>query len=222
MRLLFSPSVRAPVMAVAALAALAVLAAPSSAGAQPGGPPPPPPGYGGGYGGGYYGPPPDATRRGLTLGVGLGLGLMDSDSTITDCFNCGDDQPLSFALDAHLGLMLSPHLALLGEVFWQGQGVDGDTFDWIGQTMLMGAIQFWLTPQLWIKGGLGVASLTLHYEDFDDEIDTGVAAMGAIGFELLSSPWFAIDIQGRLASGSYDGIDDHVNVGTVGLGFNWY
>jgi len=42
MRLLFSPSVRAPVMAVAALAALAVLAAPSSAGAQPGGPPPPP------------------------------------------------------------------------------------------------------------------------------------------------------------------------------------
>ncbi|HKE14748.1 MAG TPA: hypothetical protein VKB80_07785 [Kofleriaceae bacterium] len=206
-------------MAVAALAALAVLAAPSSAGAQPGAPPPP--GYGGG-GYGYYGPPPDAARRGLTLGVGLGLGLMDSDSNLTDCFGCGDDQPLALALDAHLGVMLSPHLALLGEVFWQGQGVDGDTFDWIGQTMLMGAIQFWLTPQLWIKGGLGVASLTLHYEDFDDELDTGVAVMGAAGFELLSSPWFSIDIQGRLASGSYDGIDDHVNVGTVGLGFNWY
>jgi hypothetical protein len=209
--------------ALAALAALAVLAAPSSAGAQPGGPPPPPPGYGGGYGGGYYGPPP--ARQGLTLGFGLGLGGMDSDSSLTECFDCNYD-PLALGFDLHIGGMVNPQLAILGELFWQAQSIDADGFNWISQTMLMAAAQLWLTPQFWVKGGLGFASLDSHYDDGfvaeDDSIDTGLAVMGAAGFEVLSSPWFAIDLQLRLASGSYDGVDEQVNTGMLGIGFNWY
>jgi len=220
----------APAVA-AALAALALLAAPSLAGAQPGAPPPPPPsGYGPppsgyGYGGGYYAPAPDPTRRGLTLGVGLGVGGMDSDSNLTECFDC-DFDPIALAFDLHLGAMLTPNLALVGEVFWHGQTLDEDGFNWLNQTMLMGALQFWLTPQFWIKGGLGVAHLSTHFDDGyafgDDTVDTGAAVMGAAGFEILHSPWFAVDLQLRLASGSYEGVDEQVNVGTLGLGFNWY
>lgn len=232
-----SRSVRGPALAAAALAALATVAAPSRADAQPGAEPPPPPGEdgygqpppppGGGYGGYYgpYGPPPDPTRRGLTLGFGVGLGGMDSDSNLTECFDCNYD-PLALGFDFHLGAMLSPNMALLGEVFFHAQNIDSDGFNWISQTMLVGALQFWLTPQLWLKGGLGVATLQSHYDDgyeFDDDtIDTGFAVLGAAGFEVLSSPWFAIDLQVRLASGSYEGVDEQVNVGTVGLGFNWY
>jgi hypothetical protein len=225
MQLSVSRSLGAPASAAAAaLVALAVLAAPSSAGAQPGAPPPPPPGYG--YRGGYYPPPPyDPTRRGLTLGFGVGLGAMDSDSNLTECFDCNVD-PIAVALDFHIGGMINPQMAILGEVYFHAQALDEDGFNWLSQTMVLGAVQFWVTPQLWLKGGLGLASLQSHFEDEfvseDEELDTGVAVMGAAGFEVLSSPWFSIDLQARLASGSYEGIDEQVNVGTVGVGFNWY
>lgn len=211
----------APALAAASLA-LVVLAS-SSAGAQPGAPPPPPPGYGGG--GGYYPPPPDPTRRGFTLGFGVGLGAMDSDSGVTECFDC-DYDPITVSFDLHLGVMINPQLAILGEVYWHAQNIDADGFNWLSQTMLLGAVQLWVTPQLWLKGGLGFATLDEHYDDGydygDDTIDTGVAVLGAAGFEVLSAPWFSVDLQARLASASYDGIDGQVNVGTVGVGFNWY
>jgi hypothetical protein len=214
---------RAPAVAAASLA-LVVLAS-SSAGAQPGAPPPPPPGYGGGGGGYYYPPPPDPYRRGLTLGVGIGLGAMNSDSALTECFDCNYD-PIAVSFDFHIGGMINPQLAILGEVYWHAQNIDADGFNWLSQGMLLGAVQFWVTPQLWLKGGLGFATLDTHYDDgyeYDDQnVDTGVAVLGAAGFEVLSAPWFSVDIQARLATGSYDGIDEQVSVGTVGVGFNWY
>ena len=74
----------------------------------------------------------------------------------------------------------------------------------------MVAGQFWLTPQLWIKGGLGFAHLYAdnYYEVWD--FGTGAAIMGAIGFELMSARNFAIDLQGRLIQGSYDSFNDSV------------
>ncbi|HTE52225.1 MAG TPA: hypothetical protein VK698_15340 [Kofleriaceae bacterium] len=221
-------STGAPALVAAALAALVVLAASSTARAQPGAPPPPPDGgYGGGRGYGYYPPPPpDPYRRGFTLGFGVGLGAMDSgDSNLTECFDCNYD-PIALAFDFHLGAMINPQLAIMGEVFWHAQNIDADGFNWLSQSMLLGAIQFWVTPQLWLKGGIGVASLDTHYDDgydyADDTIDTGIAVLGAVGYEVLSAPWFSIDLQARLASGSYEGIDEQVSVGTVGVGFNWY
>ena len=38
----------------------------------------------------------------------------------------------------------------------------------------------------------------------------------------MSSRFFALDLQARLIEGSYNGLDDHVTSGTIGLGFNWY
>jgi hypothetical protein len=141
-----SPTLGAPASAVAAvLAALAVLAAaPTQVAAQPGAPPPP--GYGGH--GGYYGPPPyDPVRRGITLGFGVGLGAMDSDSGLTECFEC-DISPAALAFDFHLGAMISPHLAIMGEVYWHAQTLDEEGFNWLSQTMLLAAAQLWVTPQL--------------------------------------------------------------------------
>lgn len=202
-------------------ASAALLLASAPAGAQPGGPPPPPPPPG--YGGYYAGPP--QVRQGLTLGVGLGIGGMDSDSNLAQCFNC-DYEPASVGLDFHIGGMINPRMAVLFELWGHGQAIDRTGANALVQTMWMGAVQYWLTPQLWLKGGLGLAVLDVQYDDGyyygEDNIGSGLAVMGAGGYELLHAPNFAIDLQLRLGSGNYDGISEQVNVLMVGLGANWY
>jgi hypothetical protein len=195
---------------------------PAIASAQPGGPPPPPPpGYGGG---GYYVEPPPG-RYGLTLGVGLGIGGMDSDSNLAQCFDC-DYEPGAVGFDFHIGGMINPHMAALFELWAHGQAIDSSGANVLTQTMMMGAIQYWLSPQFWLKGGLGISWLDVQYDDGyyveEDSIDQGLAIMGAAGFEVFHSPMFAVDLQLRLGSGSYDGIGEQVNVGMLGIGLNWY
>jgi hypothetical protein len=216
-------------IASAASAVLAALLAASVAAAQPGGepapgPPPPPPGGGGGYGGGGYYVVP-AVRQGLTLGFGLGIGGMDSDSNLADCIDCRGE-PGAVGFHFHIGGMVNPHIAALFEIWWHEQQIDSIGANWLYQTMMMGALQYWLTPQFWLKGGLGIAALDIQYDDGyyveNDSIDQGLALMGAAGFEVLHSTFFAIDLQLRLGSGSYSGIDEQVNVGMFAIGFNWY
>lgn len=209
-----------------------LVVAPLAASAQPGGPPPPPPdhgdpgGYGGGYQGGgyYYAPPAPAHRSGFTIGFGLGLGTMEDDSGPIDCYDCGYS-PVAWGLDFHIGGMLSPTLALVGEIWGQAQTLDSGG-DALVQTMVLGAAQMWVTPQLWLKGGLGVANLSISYDDGyesrSDDIDSGGAIMGAIGYEILHSPQFALDLQLRLGAGFYEGIDEQISSGMFSVGFNWY
>jgi hypothetical protein len=202
---------------IKSLLVLAILCAPALAAAQ---------GY---YGrgaprssvpGGFH----DRTGR-LTWGVAVGLGGMhDGGSAITSCNNC-DFKPLAFEGDFHLGGMLSPRFALMFEGQVNSQTVqadfrNGDTF--VTQGAAMVAAQFWLLPQLWIKGGLGLASLRVDDAFFIEDFGTGGAVMGAIGVELLSARNFAFELQGRLIEGTYNSLNDNVTSGTIGLGVNWY
>ena len=210
---------------MAATAALAIALISASASAQPGSPPPPPPPGGGGY---YPPPPPPPMweRRGLAIGFGLGLGGMSDSSGPINCTSCEVD-PASVGLDFHVGAMLHPNLALLFEVWGQGQQLDAGGTQTLVQTMAMVAAQYWVTHQLWLKGGVGVSNLSVSIDDgyqdpASEQIDNGGAVMGAVGYEVLSSPRFAIDLQGRLGVGTYDGIDEQIETGMIALGFNWY
>jgi hypothetical protein len=202
---------------IKSLLVLAILCAPALAAAQ---------GY---YGrgaprstapGGFH----DRTGR-LTWGVAVGLGAMhDGGSAITSCTNC-DFRPLAFEGDFHLGGMLSPRFGLMFEGQVNGQTVhadfrNGDTFVTQGAAMI--AAQFWLLPQLWIKGGLGLANLRVDDAFFIEDFGTGGAVMGAIGVELLSARNFALELQGRLIEGTYNSLNDNVTSGTIGFGINWY
>jgi hypothetical protein len=164
-------------------------------------------------------------RQGFTIGFGFGIGGMSSDSNVTQCRNC-DYEPAAVGFDLHLGGMINPRTALLGEVWGTVQSVEQSGRTALVQSMFLVAAQYWVTPQLWIKGGVGASQLSLSYDDgFEGdstEIDTGGAVMGAVGYEILSSERFSIDLQGRLGSASYDGIGDNITNGTVSLGFNWY
>ena len=62
--------------------------------------------------------------------------------------------------------------------------------------------QFWLTPQLWIKGGIGFANLQADDAYFTYDVGNGGVIMGALGFELMSARNFSVDLQGRLIQGA--------------------
>ncbi len=208
----------------------AVLLAPAAAAAQPGyGPPPPPPAPQGYYSqptttvpGGFH----DRTGR-MALGFSLGLGGMQVGDDDVTCPSC-DYDPIAGEFDFHIGGMLSPRFALLFEVQGNAQTVaeNGYGATSLVQATAMVAGQYWLTPQLWVKGGIGAASLSYSYDDGytsdSENIDEGMAIMGGVGYEVLSARTFSIDLQGRLVSGSYDSFDQNVTSGTIGVGFNWY
>ena len=190
--------------------------------AQPGGTPPPPPG-------GYYGAPTAPGgfhyRRGFTAGVGIGIGGMSSDSGPIECFDC-DYNPAAVSFHGHLGGMLNPRLALMGEIWASGQAIDSSASAVLVQTMAMLAVQYWVNPRVWLKGGLGAAHLSVSVDDGfvqeSLEIDNGLAIMGAVGYELVANRQFSVDLQLRLGSGQYDGIDDQVHVGAFQVGVNWF
>jgi hypothetical protein len=230
-----------PALASALFAAIALVPALASAqpsAAPPGPPPPPPPGagYGGGAygGGGYYSAPtktPDGfqLRQGrLALGISFGLGAMESESGPVECSNC-DNNPASAGLAFHIGGMISSRLALLLEMQGNAQAVEDYGYEGnatLTQSAVMGAAQFWVTPRIWLKGGLGVAHLQYNYSDdydtYEEPVDTGVAVLAAAGIELLHRQTFSIDLQGRVLVGAYDGIDDQITASQIGVGFNWY
>ena len=189
-------------------------------------------GYYGGSGPGYYNNPPPQNPGGfharqgrLAWGFSLGIGGMhDAGGNITSCNNC-DFNPIAVEFDGHIGGMLSPRFALLGELQVNSQTVHSDYYDGdtvLSQAVIMIAGQYWLTPQLWIKGGIGFAHLQADDYYFAYDLADGGAIMGAVGYELMSARNFAVDLQGRLIQGSYDSFNDSVTSATVGIGLNWY
>ncbi|MEZ4403013.1 MAG: hypothetical protein R3B06_23525 [Kofleriaceae bacterium] len=163
----------------------------------------------------------------LMLGFSLGLGGMKVGDQDVTCSGC-DYDPIAGEFDFHIGGMLNKRLAIMFEAQGNAQTVQENAFGATSlvQASAMVAVQYWLTPQLWIKGGLGGANLGYSYDDgySTTQSDTqaeGGAAMGAIGYELLSARTFSIDAQARMIVGSYDGGQD-LSSGSIGVGFNWF
>ncbi|HWO24966.1 MAG TPA: hypothetical protein VNO30_39775 [Kofleriaceae bacterium] len=181
----------------------------------------------------YSAPPPASTFPGgfhnrtgrLIFGFSLGVGGMSDRGGDIECANC-EYSTLAGLLSGHIGGFLGPRFALMGEAQANMQTLATDGFDdtTLVQTALMLAGQYWVTPQLWIKGGIGFANLQVEdsYYGTVSRPENGGAIMGAIGFELLSARNFSIDLQGRLINGSYKGIDNNVTAGSVGIGINWF
>lgn len=186
----------------------------------------------------YSAPPPNAQHPGgfhnrtgrMIYGGNVGLGGMEDNGGDIDCVNCDS---LAMQLAGHLGGFVGPRLALMGELQGNFQTLASDQFtgdtEVLTQGALMLAAQYWVTPQIWIKGGIGFASLQVNRSYYGDDIvdestipENGMALMGGIGFEILSARYFSIDLQGRLLNGSYDRIGYNITAGSIGIGINWY
>jgi hypothetical protein len=210
---------------------LASVVLPAAAVAQPGYSAPP-----ANNPGGYYSQPQPVTPGGfwdrsgrMVWGLGLGLGSMSSKDGPIECQSCSFNE-IAVEFHVHLGGMLSPRLALMAEVQGNVQTVEevagGEGTKTLLQGALMVAAQYWLTPRLWLKGGVGFAHLSYNYNDAygsqDEPLDDGGAVLLGVGYEIASGRDLAIDLQGRYIVGSYDGIDEQISSGTIGIGINWY
>jgi hypothetical protein len=184
---------------------------------------------------GYYSQPPTAPggfhyRHGMpTVGFSFGLGGMTVDEENVNCASC-DYSPIGVEVDGHIGGMLSDRFALMLELQANAETVDEDYYGTttLTQGAAMIAGQYWVTPKLWVKGGLGWSHLSAEYDDYyyndttSQPIDDGAALMAAAGFEVYSTDQMGIDLQGRFITAGYDGINSKVAALTVGLGINWY
>jgi len=184
----------------------------------------------------YYnrpgGPPPNSqlpggfhNRQGrLMFGFSAGVGGMHDDFGDIECDGC---QTLAGQISGHIGGFIGPRFALMLEVQANIQQItasrsgEDDLFLTQGAAMIAG--QWWLTPQLWVKGGVGFANLQVEDQFGGSSVpENGVALLGAVGYELFSSRYLSVDLQGRVINGSYDSIDNNITAGSVGIGVNWF
>jgi hypothetical protein len=103
----------------------------------------------------YYAPPPPSGfyRSGLTFGGSLGVGAISSNG-------CGDYCGAAGMIEGHIGGMINPRLALMGDIWgtahhWDDGYGTGTTY----QGIYTLAAQYWVTDILWVKGGVGFAQL---------------------------------------------------------------
>lgn len=229
------------------LAAATLLAATAVASAQPmpqprAAPPPntmPPPAY---PNAGYGPPPPPPpymaagpqyiTRRGFFGGVSFGVGGMGTQTGAINCIDC-DGDPLAGGMNGHVGYLITPRLALMVEFSGSAKQLDAVGANMFTQSMGLISAQYWLRPRLWIRAGLGAAFASLTFDDGWAQEDYAIADGGAlsasIGYEIMSTPRFAIDLFGRVGVGIYQGTNeqgqdyaDQIESGHIGVGFNWF
>jgi hypothetical protein len=160
-------------------------------------------------------------REGLVLGFSLGGGTIAT----KDCPNvCGGAGMGEF----HLGAMMNPRLALMGD-FWLGARTFNDPTLGTGSmfnSISTLALQYWVTDIIWLKGGAGFGRRQVFVDDssgtFSTSIDdrTAPALMGAVGLEIVQAFNFALDLQFRVGTGFYSDISS-TNVAFM-VGFNWY
>jgi hypothetical protein len=186
----------------ASLAQAQYQAAPSGYGGYP--PPPPPP------------PAQGVYREGLMLGGGLGLGNISADN----CGLCGS----GLAWELHIGAMLNPRLAVMADIWgiahpYTDAGGNSGT---MSNSMFTGAVQYWLVPQLWIKGGVGGGHIDLS--DANGTLygtsDNALAVLAAGGFEIVQSGNLALDLQLRIGYVNYTG--GGASNAALLVGLNWY
>jgi len=160
-------------------------------------------------------------RGGLLFGFGIGGGQMSCQSDQSDICNATIDGAGSF--DVHIGGMISPRLALMGDAWVMYHTENNVTITHAITTL---AAQYWLAPRLWLKGGVGGAVARAHYRgvllNISDRTDSVPGIMGAVGYELLVGRKFAMDVQLKGGTGFYK--DNQVRAKNAALivGFNWY
>lgn len=159
-------------------------------------------------------------RSGVALGAALATGNIGCETRTGD--SCGDGVNPAGGLAVHVGGMVRPELAILGEVWGMAHTENNYT---ASQVLVTANVRYWALQRLWIQGGLGVARSEVSYDSgalmASARSDVVPAFALGVGLELLSSRTFALDLQLRGGSGFYEG-DARVYNAALAVGLNWY
>jgi hypothetical protein len=164
-----------------------------------------------------YQPHASSDRDGLMIGFGIGGGEAQcSGEACNGVTEAG-------SIDAHVGTMIRPRLAIMGDAWVMMHTEDRLT---LTHGIFTVAAQLWVTDRLWVKGGLGGARASYRYDgvlvNATDRTETVPGVMAAVGVELIRSKTFALDAQLKGGTGFYDDDTTRVHNAAVSIGFNWY
>jgi hypothetical protein len=156
-------------------------------------------------------------RDGATFGGGLGIGSISCEGA-----DCGSVNSAG-GLMLHLGAMVAPDVAILGDAWGMLRRDDSATFS---QGMLMGAVRFWPVQRLWLGAGIGVARAEWKYDvgsvQFQSRTAWVPAGMLNLGVEVVSQRDFSLDVELRGGIGFYDQNDVQVRNVLLGVGINFF
>jgi len=115
-------------------------------------------------------------RKGLLIGASIGLGNSSPDL----CNDC----KTGLAVEARVGAALTPRLALLayGGAISTAPNILSDVRG--RHNGLLAALQYWPSERLWLRAGVGVASVEREDPPRYDYRTTHLAGIAGIGFEI--------------------------------------
>lgn len=174
---------------------------------------------------------PFAARTGFVVGVGLHVGKLLID---------GQSLGSGGALDLMLGWNVAERFVVVTNFVMSGVGSGAGT---LNELQALIALQYWPIEYGWIRGGLGVSSLSAGFsgpdpsleEDFDNwvegrdtaengsyGIDSGAMVQLAGGYDVWESSATSLELQLRLHYSRYRLVDVGSTMITVGIDFAWY
>ena len=121
-------------------------------------------------------------RKGLIVGGGVGGGSMSCD---------GCDSTSGIAAQFHIGGMLTEKVALVLDGSGITRDEDGGT---LTSAVSAAAVQYFVSPRVWIKGGVGVGVLQASFDKLSVTSDPGLGFMGGVGVDLLQKQKFTIEL----------------------------
>jgi opacity protein-like surface antigen len=161
--------------------------------------------------------PAATARTGWNVGFGVGGGNLSCDGQGCD----GVTEAGSGNL--HVGYMSRPRLAAVFDLWGMAHTENQLT---VAHTIGTVGLRYWLAPRLWLQGGVGGAHASFHYKgalvDVSNRTESVLGVMGAVGFELIDRPDFAIDIQLRGGTGFYRDNDAKAHNEALTVGFTWF
>lgn len=159
-------------------------------------------------------------RQGIVVGGSIDGGNIGCQTKNGD--DCGDGAHPAGGFSLHLGGMVTPNLAILGEIWGMAHTEDNIT---ASQGLATAAIRGWVVPRLWLQAGVGVARSKISYDGggfmASAQSDTAPAFVLAAGVELLATETFGLDLEIRGGSGFYEG-DARVYNAAIGVGASFF
>jgi hypothetical protein len=152
------------------------------------------------------------TREGFWIGFGLGAGSLG-------CDECSGERETAFSGNFKLGGTINPHFLLGAETNGWYKSENGVTIQY-GNLSAVAYYYPSVTSGFYLKGGLGLASLSLDIDEFGSDSETGTGAVLGLGYDARVGRNFSLTPYVKFMGGSFDG--GSANVVQYGLGFTWH
>lgn len=162
----------------------------------------------------------DRDRVGIVVGGSVDGGNLGCQNKNGD--DCGNGAHAAGGLSVHLGGMVGPNIAILGELWGMAHTDDNVT---ASQVLATANVRGWVVPHLWLQAGVGVAQSRLAFKSgafmASTNSDTVPAFDLAAGVELIRTPQFGLDVEVRGGSGFYQS-DTRVYNTSLGIGVSFF